>query len=90
MTVHPLALRLGGMTEDIDRKAKAYLKEIMDNYDSEDDELPAIWDAWFDRIMGDIDNHPVYLDPLTLGGFKLLFDETYTELTGKPPPRELP
>ena len=37
-------------TEDIDRKAKAYLKEIMDNYDSADDELPAIWDAWFDRI----------------------------------------
>ena len=41
------------------REAKAFLKEIMEEFPDPEEELIEIWEAWFERMTDG--NHPVYL-----------------------------
>jgi hypothetical protein len=60
------------------REAKAFLKEIMEEFPDPEEELIEIWEAWFERMTDG--NHPVYLTPMQLAGLKSCFDEAYAEL----------
>ena len=67
--------------------AKASLKEIMDGFPDPEEELVEIWETWIERITG---THVVFLTPMQLMNFKMCFDNTYSELTGKDVPQFAP
>ena len=60
------------------REAKAFLKEIIEEFPDPEEELIEIWETWFERMTDG--NHPVYLTPMQLAGLKSYFDEAYAEL----------
>ena len=60
------------------REAKAFLKEIIEEFPDPEEELIEIWETWFERMTDG--NHPVYLTPMQLAGLKSCFDEAYAEL----------
>ena len=68
-----------GTTTPPKREAKAFLKEIVDQFPDPEEELIEIWETWFERMTDG--NHPVYLIPTQLAGLKSCFDEAYAELT---------
>jgi hypothetical protein len=62
---------------DANPEANARLKEIMDQYPDPEDELIEIWETWIERMDP---QHPVYMEPLLLAGYKAFFDKAYAEL----------
>ena len=68
--------------------AKASLKEIMDGFPDPEEELVEIWETWIERITGG--TLVVFLTPMQLMTFKMCFDNTYSELTGKDVPQFVP
>ena len=57
---------------DAKHQAKTILKEIMDQ-SSDDPDLTAIWDVWFERMADGV--HLVYLTPTQLAEIKQRFDD---------------
>ena len=52
------------------REAKAFLKEIVDQFPDPEEELIEIWETWFERMADG--NHPVYY-PDAARGAQILF-----------------